>query len=256
VLDSSCSKKKMTYYLIKKEKILDGTITIDGDEFRHIVRVIRLGRGDKIYLIDGESREYSGIITSVGKDALEVKILAERILDTEPAIKVALYQGLIKGEKFDWLVQKIVELGVSRIVPIVSQRTVVKTPGEAKRQRWEKIIRNAVCVSGRGEIPEITSPMEFLCALRSVPPDEPIILFWEECESKIRLKGLRETMQELKGSRWIHIFVGPEGGFTAEEVGRALERGARIVNLGPRILKSETAAIAAVSLILYEMGDM
>ncbi len=246
----------MTRIYVPPEVITGERIILRGQEFRHLARVLKMGLDDEVTVFDGCRREYQGRITSMGRDFIRLDLLPGRMIHTEPEFVVVLYQGLLKGEKYDWLVHKAVELGVSRIVPFVSARSVMRGASPSRLKRWRDIAVSAACLSGRGLVPEVTSPVGLEAALRSIPAGEPVLFFWESARFDSGIWDLKEALGRLNGDKGCHIFIGPEGGFSLVEVKLASEAGAMVVNLGPRTMKSETAGMVAVSLVLFEMGEL
>ncbi|MFH0802126.1 MAG: RsmE family RNA methyltransferase [bacterium] len=246
----------MTRIHIPPENMQSSSVLLKGEEFRHLIQVLKMDLGEEVALLDGRCREYLGKISTIGKDFVKIDIISELNLDTEPKVKVTLYHSLLKGEKYEWLIHKAVELGVAGIIPVVSGRSILREVSRTKLKRWRQVAVSAACVARRGLIPEVASPVFLKAALDSLPPGEPALLFWECATGNIRIWDFKEALASLKGETSFHLFVGPEGGFTMEEVKLAVAAGARVVNLGPRTFKSETAGIAALSLVLFEMGEM
>lgn len=246
----------MTRVYIPPEMMQSSSVLLKGEEFRHLIQVLKMDLGEEVALLDGRCREYLGKISAIGKDFAKIDIISELNLDTEPQVKVTLYHSLLKGEKYEWLIHKAVELGVAGIIPVVSGRSILREVSRTKLKRWRQIAVSAACVARRGLIPEVASPVSLKTALDSLPPGEPALFFWESASGEIRIWDLKEAMASFQGETSFRLFVGPEGGFSTEEVQLAAAAGARVVNLGPRTLKSETAGIAALSLVLFEMGEM
>jgi 16S rRNA (uracil1498-N3)-methyltransferase len=240
------------------EKLAIGDeIVIAGEEAHHIIRVLRLGPGHSVSISDGKSVESLGVISDIDIRDTKIKI---RILDqnkskeTKPFI--TLLQALPKGEKFDWIIQKITELGVSKIIPVITQRTIVNIlPSKLERrmERWNKIAIEAAKQSLRMDIPQIGELSTFDASLREVEKHHLSIIPWEQ-EKEL---SIRKALKSIDGTvTKVAVFIGPEGGFSPEEVKKAKEMGAVSVSLGPRILRTETAAIAVCSILMYELGGM
>ena len=232
-------------------------IVVSGEEAHHIIRVLRLGHGDLVSISDGKSEESVGVISEVDTRSTKIKI---RVLyknkseETKPTI--TLLQGLPKGEKFDWIIQKCTEIGVSRIVPIITQRTVVNiapTKLEHRMMRWKKIAEEAAKQSMRMDIPEIVELLTFDEALKEIDRHHLSLIPWEQ-ERNISLKKVLKDIDQSITK--VAVFIGPEGGFSPDEAEMARTHGAVPVSLGPRILRTETAAIAACSILMYELGGM
>ncbi|KAB3530746.1 16S rRNA (uracil(1498)-N(3))-methyltransferase [Alkaliphilus serpentinus] len=231
-------------------------IAITGEDVKHISKVLRLSRGDKIEICDGEKYQYIGEIKDLQKDMVLVEYLEQVKISTEAPIKVTLYQGVPKGSKMDLIIQKTTEMGIFSIVPVLTDRTVVqlesKKDKEKKTERWQKIALEAAKQSKRGIIPDIHEPLSFIEALNHSKGNQMNILAYEG-ERNISLKST------LSGKPKVHsigIWVGPEGGYTEAEVQRTAVDAFHIVTLGPRILRTETAGFALLSMIMYQLGDL
>lgn len=208
-------------------------------------RVLRLRSGDQAIVLDGSGKEYVVRLT-ISAEAVEGTIEHEQENTTEPPIQLTLYQGLLKGAKFELVLQKCTELGVARFVPVNTARSVAAEPGEARLHRFEAIVREAAEQSGRGRIPQVGAPETFGSALRMAMANGPSIMLYEEEEDR----RLTDVPILAATPREISVFVGPEGGFAPEEADAAVGAGAELVTLGPRILRAETAAIAGTALLL------
>lgn len=245
----------MNRFFVSSEKIINNSVTIDGEDAAHILKVLRLKEGDLIEVCDGMGTDYIGRLIKTARGEVEVLLEDPKPSIGEPQIKVTLYQGIPKSNKMDLVIQKCVELGVYSIVPVVTARTVVNlsSPGkeEKKVARWQKIAEEAAKQSGRGIIPIVHGPVLYDEVIEQA--SDPIKLIpWEEA----RGTGLREALQSIDRPQDISILIGPEGGFEQDEVMKAKERGWKVVTLGPRILRTETAGMAVLSAIMFYMGEM
>ena len=263
----------MRRFFVEAESIKKNQVTIKGSEARHIAQVLRLGEKDKIKVFTGTRREYLTEIIQVSKKEVIGRILKESRLDTEPSIEITLLQGLPKSDKMDFIVQKVTELGVKRIIPVITQRTIVrldKEKAEKRRNRWQRIALEAAKQSGRAIIPEVRKVIPFIQALNNLNRENLNLIPWEE-ETSTSLKEVLKPItdhpspegsgQDLsranaRGRSPITVFIGPEGGFTPEEVRIAREKGVLPVSLGPRLLRTETAGLVTLAMILYELGDL
>lgn len=217
---------------------------------RQIDRVLRLQRGESVIVLDGSGDEYEVRLDEVGRATTGT--IAGRCRNTaEPAVSLSLFAGMLKGAKLELVLQRCTEIGVSRFVPVESARAVRGEPGAARRQRFEAIVREAAEQCGRGRLPEIAAPVFLQEALAEAAAQGPIVFLWEG-EATARLSDLRLTPEGGVAS----LFVGPEGGFSAEEAEAARRAGAHIVTLGRRILRAETAAIVGSALLLAGLGDL
>jgi 16S rRNA (uracil1498-N3)-methyltransferase len=244
----------MARFYVAHPQIENGVLKVEGDEFKHIRRVLRLGRGDEIRLFDGSGKDYEGTIVEEGPFSVSIRV--HQILSSrkEPVLEITLAQSLLKGEKMDFLVQKAVELGIKRIAPFVSSRSIPvleAKKGLERQKRWEKIAIGASKQCGRCFIPQIDLPVSFLETLESAPKDSLRLILWEE-----EGKGLKEILRKREGTKEIFFVVGPEGGLSHEEVEEAKRARFLPVTLGQRVLRAETASLSFLSIIQYEWGDM
>lgn len=245
----------MNRFFVKKENIEDNTITITGEDVQHISKVLRLQRGDQIMLCDGEGNDYLAEILEMDKHSVMTKVLDKGASKGEPDIDVVLYQGIPKAAKMDLIIQKCTEMGIKRIVPVFTARTVVKLESEKderkKVERWSKIAEEAAKQSGRGIVPVIDMPMELAGALDDAKQLDMVIVPYELEDSVSVKEALKKDRRASIG-----FFIGPEGGFQADEVKAAKSSGAIPVTLGSRILRTETAGLAVLAAIMYEYDQM
>lgn len=249
----------MARFFVLPEQIEGGRVTVTGPDVKHISRVLRLGPGDTVTCVDGTGRELTTRIMEINNDAVVGNIIGETMSRAEPPVRVILCQGLPKGEKMELIIQKCCELGVHRIVPVNCARTVVRLDGKKAVQRqvrWQRVAEEAAKQARRGGIPQVAELTDFAAVLKQVPPGVLALFPWEE-EGQAGLKAaLREHVAAKEVVQEVWIFIGPEGGFTHEEANLARQAGCRTVTLGPRILRTETAAIATLALVMYELGDL
>ena len=231
----------------------DRVVLRDGTAHQ-VSHVLRMSKGDEVAVLDGSGREYTVRVASVTRDTVEGHVLAVQEGDKDPGVNVILHQGTLKGDRFQWVLQKGTELGVSVFVPIVCRRSVARhSAGGAggHDRRWTRTITEAAEQCGARTLPELRDPTPFRDACDRVDPSHTSIIPWEEEPST----GLRQAL-ERSTSCYVNLFIGPEGGFDPEEVAYARSNGIVPVSLGRRILRSETAAIAAVSAVLYHLGPL
>ena len=242
----------MPKFFVSKESINDHSITLEGDNAKHIGNVLRAKIGDKITVCDGEGRDYECEIEEITKCSVAAKIMDIFSNINEPDVKITLYQGLPKADKMELVIQKCIEIGVDRIVPVKTEHTVVKLEGkeEKKLQRWNKIAEAAAKQCGRGKIPRVCGVLNFKDAIIEAAGLDSAIIPYE----KERDNSLKSFAKEFRGKS-IGIFIGPEGGFSEEEINFAKERGISSVTLGRRILRTETAGLVASVILLYELED-
>lgn len=255
----------MHRFLITPDSIKNGRVTFTGDDAKHMLQVLRHIPGDIVYAFDGTGTQYKVELDCVEKGRASGEIISEYNPGTEPEKKVILYQGVPKTDKMDWVVQKSVELGVWRIVPMITQHSVVQLRDkntDSRLERWNRISREACKQSGRVVVPEVTKPVEYKDALDQwkhlsgqKPYNSCFAVFCHEKEEKNSLKDIFKCYN-INCTDTIGIFTGPEGGFSCEEVNLASETGLKAVSLGKRILRTETAAIAVISVIMHEMGEL
>ena len=240
----------MTRIFLSPEELTSDIVTINNDQARHLALVLRAKPSDMISVLDGNGYEYECRIVSVHKKEIKAEVISKAPYSAESPISVTIAQGISRGERMDIAIQKSTELGAVRIVPIITERTQVKDT--AKTERWRKIALSAAQQSGRDRSPEIDEPTKLEEFLASIATGSSGIIFFEEK----RERNLKQILSDLKGIKEINVLIGPEGGFTKEEVIAAEEKGFITASLGPRILRTETAPITALSIIQYELGDM
>ncbi len=242
----------MHRFFADKSQINQNKIEIIGDDVKHISRVLRLKEGENISVCDKEKTDYLCSIESIEKDRVILSILEKYPNKNESNISITLYQGLPKGDKLDYIIQKSVELGAVKIVPVVMKRTVVKLGNiSSKMQRWQRIADEASKQCMRGILPEVAEPVTYEEMLKELSGEDLNILPYEN-ETCNKLKDL---LKENPSCRNVNIIIGPEGGFDDDEIDRALENNISTVTLGPRIMRCETAPLAAISAVMYELGD-
>jgi len=234
-------------------------VELEGDEVvlrrqAHQIRdVLRLKAGEHIILLDNEGWEYEVKLTDVRRGEVKGKILEKREAKGEPSVKITLYHGMTAREKFEWVLQKCTEIGVWRFEPVIAERSVVRDSKikQSKMERWRRIIEEAAEQSQRGRKPEVSPPTTFAKALEGIDNYGCKLIATPAAGGE----SLRDCLKNFKGEE-IALFVGPEGGFTKEEIEMCIERGARAFSLGERILRTETAAVVASAVILYELGEL
>lgn len=246
----------MRRFYVDKSSIFNDKVIITGDEARHIARVLRMGCGDRIILFDGTGSEYLVELINVGNN-VEGQILDKGAAKNEAPVKITLVQGLAKGEKMELIIQKAVELGVHRIVPVLTEYAVVKLDDKKARdkvERWQRIALEACKQCGRS-LPPVVEPVTSLAKALNIYGNL-IGLFFYEHSTKANLKQVLRQNGEQILDRGTAIYIGPEGGFSEAEVNTAIESGVNVVGLGPRILRTETAGLTAVSVVMYDLGDI
>ena len=221
---------------------------ITGSDAHQVKDVLRMKVGEQLELLTGDGQVHEAKIIGLTKDRVACEVIASRAADGEPKIKITLAQGLPKGRKMDLIVEKCVELGVHRIIPLLTERSIGK---EAKLDRWRKIAKEAAEQSRRAIVPDIKPPTKFADVLKLQAQFDLALIPWE-LEKECSLKKFF-TDNRITGYSDILIVIGPEGGFSQAEVAAAVKAGFVAVSLGPRILRTETAGLAALASILYEL---
>ncbi|KEI00970.1 16S rRNA (uracil(1498)-N(3))-methyltransferase [Clostridium botulinum] len=247
----------MHKFFISEDKIFSDLAVIEGEDVKHIYKVLRLKEGEKVNINNCNGREFLGIIDYIDKTKVEVKLLEELEVNNEPPIEVYLFQGLPKSTKMDLITQKCTELGVKEITPIVTSR-VSSSINDIKREskkldRWNRISFEACKQNKRTLIPVVNDITDFDGLTDKLKDMDLIVVPYENAENY----GIKQMTKGLKGEvKKIAIVIGPEGGFEEEEITSLKKMGSHIVTLGPRILRTETAGFTCLALLMYELGDL
>lgn len=246
----------MSIFYVKNEQIDGEKAVIIGGDVKHIRDVLRYNVSDILDICDDDGVRYTTKITGFDKETVFLDVIEKSDFTTEPSINVTLFQGMPKADKLELIIQKTTELGVSAVVPVITERTVVKFDEKdinKKVERWNKISQEAGKQSGRQKIPVVEKPIKLKNLIENISKYD-ILLLPYECEKEMTLKSaLRNLKEKCKN---VAIFIGPEGGFSEEEVDMLTNLdNVRKVTLGPRILRTETAGIATVAMVLYELQD-
>ena len=247
----------MHRFFITNNLIQGDQVIFPADLSHQITRVLRLRQQERVVVLDNRGLEYEVELQTLSKRSVRGMICQTRSVQTEPQLYLTLYMALLKGKKLDWVLQKGTELGVCRFVPILTHRCVVpslKQVKPAKVSRWQEIVREAAEQSQRGLLPEVRMPHTFENAICEAKQSNGISLIAWEMKGEASLKK-RLNMATEPQRRAVNLFIGPEGGFEEQEIRLAEQEGVLPVTLGPRILRAETAALAAVAAILYELGE-
>lgn len=243
----------MPKFFVRKDDIKSDNVEIREDSLNHIKNVFRYKVGDVLTLCDGEGTDYKAVIEEENSEFIRAKIIESYETNSEPSVNITLYQGIPKATKMDLIIQKNVEIGINRIVPVICERTIVKFNSkkdeEKKVERWQKIAKEASKQSGRGIIPTIEEPIKLKDALnRCSNYDLAIIPYEKEFDNT-----LKSVLRENTKAKEICIFIGPEGGFSEQEIELAKQNNVIPVTLGNRILRTETASFYSTSIIIYEL---
>ncbi|MEA4828028.1 MAG: 16S rRNA (uracil(1498)-N(3))-methyltransferase [Clostridium sp.] len=247
----------MHKFFVNIDKIYDNKAIIEGDDVKHIYKVLRLKEGETVNVNNCNGEEFLGTIESISKTKVEVKLSNKLEINNESPIDIYLYQGLPKSTKMDLIVQKCTELGVKEITPVITER-VISALGDIKKdnkkvERWNRIAFEACKQSKRTLIPNINDSIDFIELLDNLKEMDLIVVAYENAENY----GIKQMVRDInKQVKKIAVIIGPEGGFEEEEILSLKNLGAYIVTLGPRILRTETAGFTCVSLLMYELGDL
>jgi len=244
----------MSRFYVPTPQIEKGMLRIEGNEVKHIRRVLRLKAGDEIIVFDSLGKEYEGTIIEETTSSVVIKIQNIFLSKRDSPLDVTLAQSLLKGEKMDYLIQKATELGVKEIIPFFSSRSVplLEKSGRLKRHhRWGRIAIEASKQCGRGVVPKIESLQDYSEMLQLASPGSLRLILWEREGGQ-----LKEVLERSKEKTRIFFIIGPEGGFSQEEVEEAKRAGFIPVTLGRRILRAETASLCLLSILQYEKGDI
>ena len=242
----------MQRFFVNRQCIDHESIILEGDIIHQIRNVLRLQSGERIVVFDNDGLEYTVILDKVEKNQVKGTICNTKQA-VESAIKITLYQALLKSDRFEFVLQKCTEIGVSIFVPVVCERCVARKPGANKVERWEKVIREAAEQSGRGILPVLKSTVSFDNACHS---SVGLSLIAGVGLNSLPLRELLRSSTHQGDPVKINIFIGPEGGFTANELEIAQSCGVHKVTLGPRILRAETAGLVASTVVLYEYREL
>ena len=244
----------MYHFFVEPEQIQDKESIIPGSDVNHIKNVIRLKVGDEISISNGiDGRDYRCGIAQITEDEVRCELRFIKEDGVELPVKVCLFQGLPKGDKMELIVQKAVELGASQVVPVATRRSVVKLDEKKaakKLQRWQQIAESAAKQAGRGYIPQVSSVLSYQEALEKAGELDVLLIPYELAEG---MEEARKVVASIAQGQSVGIFIGPEGGFEKEEVDAAIHQGAKAITLGRRILRTETAGLAILSILMFRL---
>ena len=230
-------------------------IVITGADVNHIRNVLRMRTDEEVLIADGQGAEYRCKLIELSENEVRAQILWKLDGNAELVSAITLFQGLPKSDKMDLIVQKCVELGVDRIVPVSTKRAVVKLDAKKEQtrlKRWNTISESAAKQSGRGVIPEVSGVMSFGKALEEAKKLDVLLIPYERAENMAKT---RQVMGEIRPGQSVGIFIGPEGGFEESEVEEAVAAGAQAITLGKRILRTETAGLAVMAMLGYLLEE-
>ncbi len=256
----------MHRFFLSPPSIQSGSISFPPDLAHQIASVLRLHPGESVMVLDGRGHEYEVELTLVERGQASGRVLSQRATASEPPIRLTLYLALSRREKFEWMLQKCTEVGASAFVPVITSRTLVQDERDPakKLERWERILREAAEQSHRGRIPELHPPLRFEAALQAAARHPLRLIPWEGEQSVTLRQALRSYPHPLREGPGVGpgqeigtaaVFIGPEGGFSEDEILLARQSGFQPITLGPRILRMETAAVVAAALLIYEIEN-
>ncbi len=246
----------MHRFFVAEEGLRGQQVVFTGRQAHQIRNVLRMKSGDHVIVLDNTGCEYTVILTKVGRQDVVGEVVSRQQAQAEPNTQITLYQSLLAREKFEWVLQKCTEVGVASFVPIVTERSIVRrqdaiTP--RKLSRWKDIITEAAEQSGRDRIPQLNAPVNFADAVCRLSCFDRCLIGSPVAAGS----SVREILQIGHAEPVaVALFIGPEGGFTDDEIADACSQGATAFSLGKRILRTETAAVVASAVILYELGEL
>ena len=242
----------MQMFYIEPGQLADGRVTIAGSDVNHIRTVLRMKPGEEVAVSDQRGFHARCRIESLSPGEV-VLTVEESMPDTELPVKLILFQGLPKGDKMEWIIQKNTELGVSRIVPVAMQRSIVKLDGKkaaARAERWQAVAESAGKQSGRTRVPQVETVMSYAEMLEAARECDLLLLPYE---SAAGIERTRSLLRQAAPGMKIGILIGPEGGFAPEEVEQAQAAGFQVLTLGRRILRTETAGMTVAAALMLQL---
>ena len=245
----------MHKFFTPKELFTQTHAFIQGDDVKHIYKVLRVTKGEKVAINNLCGEEFLGEVEDVTKEEVTIKIIEKLDINNESNLEIYLFQGMPKAAKMDLIVQKGVELGMTQFIPVITDRVDVKLKGDFKKlDRLNKIALEASKQSKRSHIAKVSAPIEFEEALIKMEEMDLIVVPYENATGY----GIRTMANEIGDKKFtkVAIMIGPEGGFEEDEIQKLKDINAHIVTLGPRILRTETAGFTCASLLQYEFGDL
>lgn len=245
----------MYHFFAKKENIFENYILIDGDDVKHLKNVLRIRPGERIIMSSGENIDYYCVVSDIEEDRIIASIESVDKEGRELPVRIYLFQGLPKGDKMEFIIQKAVELGAYEIIPVAMKRSVVKLDSkksEAKVKRWNLIAESAAKQSKRSVLPLVNDVMTFKQAAEYAKKLD-IVLMPYECADG--MQSTKELINSIRPGQSVGIFIGPEGGFDGEELTAAHDNKFSIITLGKRILRTETAGMMLLSVLMYNLEE-
>ena len=241
----------MQRFFVDPGSIKGGTVSLDGEIAHRIINVLRLCAGDKVILLDGGGQEHVTILGDCTDGRIIGEIESVSLSITEPDTHIVLYQSMMKADKFEWVLQKGTEIGITEFVPVISNRTISRRSviTNIRYKRWMRVVVHAAEQSGRGAIPKIHNVLSLDDAIERASDRGNSFMMWES-EASNFLRDVDGTIGD-----YVNLFVGPEGGFNKDEVDLAVRHGVQSISLGDRVLRAETAGVISAALILFMRND-
>ena len=243
----------MHHFFVTPDQVKEDYIYIEGSDVNHVKNVLRMRPGEELEICDGNNKKYLCEIDEMTTEYVRVQIKEELGADTELPSKLYLFQGLPKSDKMELIIQKAVELGAYEIIPVVTKRAVVKLDEKKagkKVERWNSIAEGGAKQSGRSFVPKVTQVMAWKEALQYAKSLDVVLIPYELAEGMAETKNV---ISSINPGESVGIFIGPEGGFETAEVESAMEMGAKAITLGKRILRTETAGLTTLSILMYHL---
>lgn len=243
----------MYQFFVEDAQVGEHTVTIEGSDVNHIKNVLRMKRGERVRISSTSGKNYFGEIAEFSGDTVLVAIAQECAPDTELPSRIYLFQGLPKSDKMELIIQKAVELGACEIIPVAMKNCVVKLDEKkaaAKTARWQEIAKSAAKQSKRSVIPTVGHPVSYQEALAAAAELDVVLIPYE---NERGMAATREAIEAIVPGQSIGILIGPEGGFSDGEIALARERDMKLISLGGRILRTETAGLATLSVLMYHL---
>ncbi|PWJ47677.1 16S rRNA (uracil(1498)-N(3))-methyltransferase [Faecalicatena contorta] len=245
----------MHHFFAEPSQIKGGIVCIEGTDVNHMKNVLRMKAGEKVEVSDGQGTEYLCEVDRYEEEYAFLRIISAGRKEAELPSKIFLFQGLPKGDKMELIIQKAVELGVYQIIPTSTKRAVVKLDAKKagkKTERWNAIALSAAKQSGRSRVPQVMPVLSFREALEQARELDVVMIPYEQAEG---MEKTREIISAVRPGQDVGIFIGPEGGFEEDEVEKAIQSGAHSITLGKRILRTETAGLAILSILMYHLEN-
>ena len=243
----------MQKFIIQNINTIPSKANIQGQDAKHISKVLRLNKGDRIEITNGEGKDFTAIITFVSPVNIELDIIDEYDSLTESPIDITLGSGMLKDKKMDLVIKHLTQLGIQKWIPFFCERSIptpdIKRMGNRKK-RWEIIARESLKQCQRSRLPQISKPLTFEKLINQSASYDLKIAFWKKATQRLN------TLEKAASNKKILLLIGPEGGFSKNEIKSAEEKGFRSYSLGPRILRAETASISSCALVQHILGDI